>query len=301
MDSLKKSKSAWADRCSTKNKIRNGKCSPATLPPKAGSHGLNFRRFLFPSCSVALFVVAIYMLLLEITPMRSRIMAQIQGRNLAELNEDGCLREGDSNKNLSSSDFESDHVLSGSDKMDLGENEEKDGLEADENVEEKYEEKNDLCNIDSPRFDEAGVKFVTDLTKEQLDELINNMEEVPSKDEIIKMWKRAYALEGQEFYEMMNGLFEYYEELKGKHHVEEEPLFSLWSGVMSRCFHVVAEREQEYSKLFNVFIIKDGMTKQEFVNFLEHCRKEAAEFRESLEALAKKEFEAEIIPEEEAT
>ncbi|EUD62521.1 hypothetical protein C922_05857 [Plasmodium inui San Antonio 1] len=183
--------------------------------------------------------------------------------------------------------------------MDLDENEEEDALDSDRIVEEKYEERNDLCNIDSPRLDEDDVIFVSDVTKEELDELINNMEEVPSKDEIIKMWKRAYALEGQEFYEMIDGLFEYYEELKGKHQVEEEPAFSLWSEVMSRCFDVLAEREQEYSKLFNGFILKDELTKHEFMNFLNNCKKEAAEFRESLETFAKKEFEAEIIPEEE--
>ncbi|EUD64276.1 hypothetical protein C922_05342 [Plasmodium inui San Antonio 1] len=196
-----------------------------------------------------------------ITPMRSRIMAQIQGRNLAELNENGCLR-GASEKN----------------------------------VEEKYGEI-DFYNIFLPSVWDREAIFTSNVKKEEINQLMNDMEEVPSQDEIRKIWKRAYALEGQEYYKLINGLFEYYEKLMGKHQVDDEPLFSIWSGVMSKCFDVLKEKQHQYSKLFNGFIIKDGMTKQQFANFLKNCNKVAAEFRESLETIAKKEFEAKIIPE----
>ncbi|EUD64059.1 hypothetical protein C922_05556, partial [Plasmodium inui San Antonio 1] len=230
----------------------------------------------------------------KITPMSRRIMAQIQERNLSELNENGCLRGG-SEKNVTSSDSESDHVLSWSDKMDLGKNEEQEGLDEEENVEKKYGEI-DFYNIFLPTIWERDAIFTSNVKKEEINDLMNDMDEVPSQDEIIKIWKRAYALEGQEYYKMINGLFEYYEELKEKNQVDEEPLFSLWSGVMSKCFDVLKEKEHQYSKLFNGFIIGDGMTKQEFANFLQNCNREAAEFKESLETIAKKEFEARIIP-----
>ncbi|EUD67834.1 hypothetical protein C922_02023 [Plasmodium inui San Antonio 1] len=300
MPFLNKSNSASADGCSDKNNRRNEKCSTTNGAGKKSSHGLNFRRFFFPSSSVALLVVAIYMLLLKITPLDRKVMAQIQIRNLSELNENGCFRKRNSDTNVSSSDSESnDDVLSEFDEMDLGENEEEDAFDSDRIVEEKYEEKNDLCNIDSPRLDEAEVIFASDVTKEELHEQINNMEEVPSKDEIVTMWKRAYALEVQTISEMLIALMEYFEELKEKHQVEEEHAFTLWGGVMSIFSDVLTEREEHYNKLFYGFIMKDELTKQEFVNFLNNYKKEAAELREILETFAKKELGAEIIPREE--
>ncbi|EUD64115.1 hypothetical protein C922_05506 [Plasmodium inui San Antonio 1] len=298
MDSLNKSNSASADGCSTKNKRRNGKCSPASEAVQGRSHDLNFRRFLFPSCFVALLVVAIYMLLLKITPPDRNVMAQIRGRNLTELNENGCFRERNSDTNVSSSDSESDDdVLSAFDEMDLGENEEKDLLDADENVEEKYKGENDFCNVYSSRFEEGEMIFTSDVTEDELDELINNMEEFPSKNEIIKMWKRAYALEVQTIYKMLIALFEYSEELKDKHQVKEKLAFTHWDSVMSSCLDILTEREQHYSELFDAFIMKDDLTREEFVNFLNNCKMEVAEMRESLETFAKKEFDARIIPE----
>ncbi|EUD64490.1 hypothetical protein C922_05130 [Plasmodium inui San Antonio 1] len=226
-------------------------------------------------------------------------MAQIRGRNLSELNENGCFREKNSDTNVSSSNSESDHVLSGSDKMDLGENEEKDSLDSDPIIEQKYEEKNDFCNIFSPTFWEDAMISTSDVTEEELDQLISNIQEVPSKNEIIKIWKCAYALEVQTMSKMLISLFEYYEELKQKPRVREKLAFTHWDSVMCSCFDVLAEREQEYSKLFNDFIMKDELTKHEFMNFLNNCKKEAAEFRESLENFAKKQFHGRIIPEKE--
>ncbi|EUD64163.1 hypothetical protein C922_05455 [Plasmodium inui San Antonio 1] len=208
-------------------------------------------------------------------------MVQIQERNLSELNENGCSREGDSDKNVSSSDSEADDdVLSVFDEMDL----------------EDYEEEDDFCNIFSPTSWASEMISTSDVTEEELDELISNMQEVPSKNEIIKMWKRAYALEVQTMSKMLISLFEYYEELKQKHRVREKLAFTHWDSVMCSCFDVLAKREEEYSKLFNGFIMKDELTKQELVNFLNNCKKEAAEFRESLETFAKKEFDGRIIP-----
>ncbi|CAG9473110.1 unnamed protein product [Plasmodium vivax] len=290
--------SASADKSSAKNNRRNEKSSAANGAGKKSSGGLNFRRLFFPSCSVALLVVAIYMLLLNITPLDNKVLAKIQARNLSELNENRSLRRRHSNKNVSSSDSDSDDdaVLSGFGEIDSGENEEEDASDSDKNVDEKFEETNDLCNVNVPRFSEAEMIFTSDVTKEELDELINNMEEVPSKNEIIKMWKRAYALEGQGFYEMINGLFEYYEELKEKHQVEEEHASTQWGNVISIFYNILTEREEYYIKLFYDLILKDHLTKEEFVDFLNKCKKEAAELRETLQTLGKGELDAEMVP-----
>ncbi|GAB67535.1 hypothetical protein PCYB_121030 [Plasmodium cynomolgi strain B] len=291
------SNSASADKCSAKNNRRNEKSSSATGAGKKSSGGLNFRRFFFPSCSVALLVVAIYMLLLKITPLDNKVMAQIQARNLSELNENRCFRKRNSDKNASSSDSDSDDdALSGFDEIDLGENEEDDAFDSDKSVEEKYEEKNDLINADLPNYNEPEMIFVSDVTQEELNELINNMEEFPSKNEIIKMWKRSYALEVQGFYEMINGLFEYFEELKEKHQVEEEHASTQWSNVISIFYNILSEREEYYIKLFYGFIMKDQLSKEEFVNFLNNCKKETAELKETLITLGKGELDAEMIP-----
>ncbi|EUD64282.1 hypothetical protein C922_05348 [Plasmodium inui San Antonio 1] len=52
--------------------------------------------------------------------LEQKIMPLIQQRIFSELNEDGCLRGGDSNKNVSSTHSESNEgVLSGFDGMKL--------------------------------------------------------------------------------------------------------------------------------------------------------------------------------------
>ncbi|EUD64261.1 hypothetical protein C922_05363, partial [Plasmodium inui San Antonio 1] len=58
--------------------------------------------------------------------------------------------------------------------------------------------------------------------------------------------------------------------------------------------------EEHYRKLFSGFIMKDGLTKQEFVNFLNSCREEAAELRETLQTLGKRELDAGMIPKQES-
>ncbi|EUD64251.1 hypothetical protein C922_05366 [Plasmodium inui San Antonio 1] len=65
---------------------------------------------------------------------------------------------------------------------------------------------------------------------------------------------------------------------------------------MSRCFVVLTKKEQHYNGLFDSFIRKDDLTKQEFVNFLNSCKKEVSELRESVESFAMREFDARIIP-----
>ncbi|EUD63813.1 hypothetical protein C922_05806 [Plasmodium inui San Antonio 1] len=224
-------------------------------------------------------------------------MSQIQGRNLSELNENGCFRRGNSDRNVNSPDSESDdNVLSAPDEVDLGENEEEDALDSDRIVEKKYEEKSDLCNIDSPRLDQAQVILTSDVTRAEVDQPMNNMEQVPSRNEIIKVWEDAYALEKRAVCKMVSALFKYYEELKERYRVKEELDVTHWNRVMSRYFDVLTKKEEHYNKLFNSFIMKDDLTKQEVVNFLNNCKKEVAELRKSLGTFAKKEFDARIIP-----
>lgn len=295
MASFNESNSASADKLSAKNNRRSDESSAG----KKNSGGLNFRRFFFPSCSVSLLVVAIYMLLLKITPLDSKVMSQIQARNLSEINENKCLRNGNSDKNAGSSDSDSDDdILSGFDGMDLDENEEADDLDFHQNEEEKYDGKFDLCNVDVPGLMEAEIIFNSDVTKEELEELINNMEEMPSKNEIVKMWKRAYALEGQEFYEMINGLFEYFKELSEKHKVEEEYAGLQWSNIMSIFCDILTEKEEYYINLFYDLVMKNKLTKEEFVNFMKNCKKESAELRESLRIFGKSELDEKMIPKE---
>ncbi|ANQ10358.1 Uncharacterized protein PCOAH_00040530 [Plasmodium coatneyi] len=292
------SNSGLADECSAKNNRRNDKSSVATHAGK-NSGGLNFRRFFFPTCSVSLLVVAIYMLLLKITPLDSKVMSQIQARNLSESHENSCFRKGNSDKNGDSSDSDSDDdVLSVFDEIDLGENEEEDALDLDQTVEEKYGETNDLRNVEVPELNDPEMIFTSDVTKEELEELINNMEEIPSKNEIIKMWKRAYALEGQEFYEMINGLFEYFKELNEKHQVEAEYAGLQWSNVMSIFCDILTEKEEYYTNLFLDLVMKNKLTKEEFVNFIKKCKKESAELRENLCTFGKNELNDRIIPKE---
>ncbi|EUD64252.1 hypothetical protein C922_05367 [Plasmodium inui San Antonio 1] len=137
-------------------------------------------------------------------------MPQLKGRNLSELNEDGCFRRKSIYRHVDSSDSESDdNVLSSPDEMDLGENEEEDALDSDKIVEQKYEEKSDLCNISSSRLDQAQVILTSGVTKAEIEEAINNMEEVSSRNEIIKMRKDAYALEILTVCKMISALFIY--------------------------------------------------------------------------------------------
>ncbi|EUD63891.1 hypothetical protein C922_05727 [Plasmodium inui San Antonio 1] len=136
-------------------------------------------------------------------------MPQLQRRNLSELNENGGFRRNNSDGNLNSPDSESDdNVLSAHDEMDLGENEE-DALHSDRIVEQRYEEKSDLCNISSSRLEQAEVILTSGVTKGEVEQPMNNMEQVPSGNEIIKMWKHPYALEILTVCKMISALFKY--------------------------------------------------------------------------------------------
>ncbi|EUD66896.1 hypothetical protein C922_02480 [Plasmodium inui San Antonio 1] len=224
-------------------------------------------------------------------------MPQLEGSNLEKLNKDGCFRRNGIDRYVDASDSESDdNMLSAPDEMDLGENEEEDALDSDRIVEQKYEEKSDLCNIDSPRLDQAQVIITSDVTEAKVEQSMNNMEQVTSRNEIIKMWKHAYDLERRAVCKMISALFKYYEELKERYRVKEKHHLTHWNRVMSRCFDVLTKKEEHYNELFNNFIMKDDLTKQECVNFLNSCREKVAELRESLETFAKKEFDGRIIP-----
>ncbi|EUD64010.1 hypothetical protein C922_05605 [Plasmodium inui San Antonio 1] len=218
----------------------------------------------------------------KITPSNRNVMANIEGKNLSDFSQ-------------SESD---DDMLSVFDEMDLTENEQEDALDSDQIVEGKYEEENDLCNISSATFWDSEMIFTSDVANEELDELISNIQEVPSKNEIIKMWKRTYALVVRAVCLMLIALMEYFEELKERHQIEEEDACVPWRRLISICFDVLKEKEEHYNRLFSSLILKGELTKEEFVNFLNNCRREAAELRETLQTLGKKELDEGMIPKE---
>ncbi|KJP84799.1 hypothetical protein AK88_05571 [Plasmodium fragile] len=292
------SNSASADRCSAKNNRRNEKSATATGAGKKSSGGFNFRRFFVPSCSLALLVVAIYMLLLEITPLDKKVMTQIQARNLSESNENGYFRKGNSYTNASSSDSESNYnLLSGYDTMDLGENEKEHDLDSHPTVGVKYADESDLYNVEMPVFNPPQMDLTKDMMKEKLNELINNMEEVPTKDDVANLWTLGYSLEEEEFYDFLIEIFEYYNELKETHNVDSEHANAQWSKLFFNLHDLLKQKEDYYVQLYLDFIMNSTFTKQECINIFNNCRKELADFRQQLLTISKSQLHENMVQE----
>ncbi|GAW82043.1 Plasmodium exported protein, unknown function [Plasmodium gonderi] len=291
---FKKSNSDSAEKYSAKNNRRNEKSyTVANGSERNRSYGFNFGRFIQSSRCIGILVVAIYMLLLNISPLDNRVMSQIQRRNLSENNGNGSFRGGNSgNNNVPSVDSNSeDDIFGGFGDIDLND----DVFPVDQNTEESDKEASGLSN-ELPKINELEMIFSTDLTREELNDMVNSLDDLPSKNDIINIWKHAYAIEGQDFYELISSLYKYFGELKEKYQVDNKCAVDQWGNVISIFYHILSEREENYIKKFYELILKDSITKTEFVDFFNVCTKEAKELRETLHDMGKNELDAEMIP-----
>ncbi|EUD63833.1 hypothetical protein C922_05787 [Plasmodium inui San Antonio 1] len=224
-------------------------------------------------------------------------MALIQERNLSELNENGCLRKENSNRNVGSSHSTwREDVLSGPDRMDLGGNKKNKSLDGDKIVEGEYEEEDDLRNIYSPSFNGHEMIFTRDVTEENVDASMSNIGQMASRNDIIRMWKETYSFRQEVINEMIDALFKYYQELKERHKIRGAVAITHWNAVLSKCFDILTRKEDKYKEFFISFIITDDLTKEELVKFFDHCKLKFVGLRQSLETLARKQLYRRMIP-----
>ncbi|EUD63905.1 hypothetical protein C922_05713 [Plasmodium inui San Antonio 1] len=180
--------------------------------------------------------------------------------------------------------------------MDLGENEEQDGLDADENVEEKYQGENGFFNIYFPKFETGETVFSDEGQEQDMDPLLNDLDQLARPHEMIGLCRRAYDSEVQEISRMQIALMEYFEKWKKQNRVKEKHAFSLWSDVKKMISEILEDEERQYNKLFRGLIIRNDLTKRDYVNFLGNFRRELAVLRQTLENFAKKKIGKGMIP-----
>ncbi|EUD64101.1 hypothetical protein C922_05520 [Plasmodium inui San Antonio 1] len=172
------------------------------------------------------------------------------------------MRKKDSDRNICSSDSESDDKsLFAFGEMLLGEDQRKDPLDSDRIVEEKYEEKNDLCNIDLSRLDEDQVILLNPIKEEKEEEPVSNMGRMTTKNWIIKLWYHAYTLAIETVCKIRDALCGGCTRLKPKYRVKKKVELSHGNEVVSKCSDVVAEGGKHDSQLFHSFLMEEDLTR----------------------------------------
>ncbi|SBT39581.1 Plasmodium exported protein (PHIST), unknown function [Plasmodium ovale wallikeri] len=232
----------------------------------------------------------------NMTPSKLQLSSG-NSRNLYEYkeNENNDIREEQEENNINSYESESTNHVG----HDVDEN----GLDEDMGIVVPPHVTNEDNTLDESMYNARPFNIYgldddldSQITEEKLYEMIDALEDIPSKNDIINIWKLAYHKEENKFSDMLNDLFGYFENLKDTHNIDAHNALEIWENCITTVSDILLERETYYIKRFYDFIIKDPLTKNEFVHFFNTCKNESDELRAQLDDLGRSELNKNMIP-----
>ncbi|KAI4835540.1 hypothetical protein MKS88_004750 [Plasmodium brasilianum] len=137
----------------------------------------------------------------------------------------------------------------------------------------------------SCRLSELGEElydYECQLNEEEIDVMINSLKPIPSKSDLLNIWRLVCRYENYKFLELINHFFSLYCSIKHKYHVKKG---SFRKNIWENYNNVIKElpcTEAYYNERLNNYINEKSLTREEYKAFVEEYRNVVKELREDL-------------------